>query len=79
MVEGTIHVSGKISSVGRNIREPSANSVVDTSRGVDIYIQLGVIWVGQVRTMEVRLDMAILIRGAREVVREPACGGEVYC
>jgi len=63
-----------VSAVGRNIWICPSDSVVNTSGGVEVYIQLRVVWVGQVRSMEVRLDMTILVGGAMEVIRESTGG-----
>ena len=70
MVKGTIEVGGEVSSVGRNIGVTSANSIVDPSSRVGVDIQLRIVGVGQVSAMEVCFNVAILVRGAREVVRE---------
>lgn len=79
MVKSAIQIGREMRSVSRYVGVCAPDSVVDTSRGVQIHIQLRVVGVRQVRTMEIRLDMAILISWAGEVVGEPAGGRKVDC
>lgn len=66
-------------AIGGNIRVSAADTVVQTCGSVDIDVELRIIGIGEVGAVEVGLDMAVLISGAREVVGEAACGGEVDC
>ena len=70
MVKYAVQVGWEVCSVGRYIGVSSADSVVSSSGGVDVDVQLRVVGVGKVSAVEVCLDVSILICWTREVVGE---------
>jgi len=53
-----IDVSWEKRSVGGDIWVSTSDSVVETGGSVDINVELGVVWVGKMSTVEIVLNVA---------------------
>jgi hypothetical protein len=77
VVDATAGLSGELGPVGRNIWESTADSVIDTCRSREVYLQFRIVWVSQVCPMEICLDVTALVSGSLEIVGESTGRREV--
>lgn len=77
MIIESIHIRSEMGSIGRNIRISATKTVIEALGRVNIDLKLRIVWIRQIRRLEVLLHSSILIRRLGEVVRKSTRSTEV--